>query len=92
MKGGSGTHAYQAIRMLLLFVTLLQPISNTSVFFPTLWPVFNKEAVLGRFLSSSINGSLGVTQGRERGRERLSIHERGRVREREMEGNVEENR
>lgn len=39
-----------------------------SVFAPTdrtHWPVFNKAPVLGRFLSSSINCSRGVTQGRE---------------------------
>ena len=35
----------------------------------THWPVFNKAPVLGRFLSSSINCSREVTQGRERARE-----------------------
>lgn len=58
----------------------------------THWPVFNKAPVLGRFLSSSINCSREVTQGRERAREIESRREgereaekRGTERTREME-------
>lgn len=51
----------------------------------THWPVFNKAPVLGRFLSSSINCSQGVTQGREWVREIECTRERQRERENENE-------
>lgn len=59
-------------------------------FAPTYWPVFNKAPVLGRFLSSSINCSREVTQGRERAREIESM--RGRQRARESDGKSERER
>ena len=56
----------------------------------THWPVFNKAPVLGRFLSSSINCSRGVTQGRERAREIESMREEAeRERERGRDGKNE---
>lgn len=66
---------------------LCNPLNSppSSPFAPTdrtHWPVFNKAPVLGRFFSSSINCSGGVTQGRERAREIESMRER----QIEMEG------